>query len=120
MIFYFFWCIIYLYVLWSGGFITVTADVTYYAVRQAIDPKDAEYTFNGYYDYSDKKYIIEMYYEGPKANMTAFGLAYPADDEVSDIEKLTSYRAIVDVDESGVVTVGDLNWVKKNFGAKAQ
>ncbi len=59
--------------------ITVTADVTYYAVRNEIKLEDAEYTFEGRYDYSDSKYIVDMYYVGPKANMTAFGIEYDTD-----------------------------------------
>ncbi len=59
--------------------ITVISDNTFYVVRKEIVLEDAEYTFYGEYDYSEEQYVIEMYYEGPKANMTAFGLAYPTE-----------------------------------------
>lgn len=65
--------------IFAGDEITVTDNVTYYAVRKEIVLEDAEYTFYGEYDYSEEQYVIEMYYEGPKANMTAFGLAYPTE-----------------------------------------
>ncbi len=63
--------------VFAGNSITVTADVTYYAVREEIQLEDAEYVFEGEYDYYDGKYVVEMYYVGPKANMTAFGIVFP-------------------------------------------
>lgn len=63
----------------AGDEITVDVSATLYAVRQAVQPEDAEYTFSGEYDFSEGKYVIKMNYEGPKANMTAFGIAYPAE-----------------------------------------
>jgi len=71
--------------LLAGDEITVISDNTFYAVRKEIKLEDAQYTFAGSYDYSEQKYIIEMYYEGPEANMTAYG--FEVDEEVfGDIE----------------------------------
>ena len=63
----------------AGDEITVTSDLTYYVVRKEIALEDAEYTFTGRYDFSDEVYTIGMYYEGPAANITAFGFEYSFD-----------------------------------------
>ena len=71
--------------LLAGDEIQVISDNTFYAVRKEIKLEDAQYTFAGSYDYSEQKYIIEMYYEGPEANMTAYG--FKVNEEVfGDIE----------------------------------
>ena len=69
----------------AGEKITVNAPITLYVIREAVAVEDASYTFEGRFDVANEKYTIDMYYEGPQANMTAFGVQY--DTEI--LENLT-------------------------------
>ncbi len=76
------------------------ADIDLYSVWKTKDQKDAEYTFNGRYDFSEGAYVVDMYYNGPLANVAAFGIAY-------DTEIFTSFE-VEYTDE--VQSTGTIGW----------
>lgn len=66
-----------------GKFVDDEKGVTFVAAFRDIEDEEAEYKFTGKYDYSEQKYTIDMYYVGSVANMTAFGIKYPEESQIT-------------------------------------
>ena len=94
---------------------------------------------NGYLTYTAEVEVVYDETTEVKAELVAGNLAQAGDDEeinlldfaaitsaftngteIEDADALAEYRALVDIDEDGLVTIYDLMYVKKNFGAIAE
>ena len=60
----------------AGDKVTINDAINFYVVREEVELEEAYYTFEGRFDVTSETYSIDMYYEGPQANQTAFGVQY--------------------------------------------